>query len=178
MEPFSVGDFTYATNGYLIVRVDRLQSWGETESAPNVARLNWDHDSIGLWIDPPQAEDISPEACKPCKGTGKLSVCPECHGHGEVEAETDFNTYECDCATCNGSGKVDGGSHLCDDCLGSGEYLETKVPWRDGGITMKALRLASALPGIQFSTYGTAEEVVRIKFDGGVGLLMPRRNIN
>ncbi|WP_375191842.1 hypothetical protein [Marinobacter sp.] len=63
--------------------------------------------------------------CFRCGGSGKHSLkdCPECRGFGTAEAETDYNTYEVECRTCSGEGKVDcdNAGKDCELCGGSGK---------------------------------------------------------
>jgi hypothetical protein len=63
--------------------------------------------------------------CTECKGSGKHSTkdCPECDGLGTAEAETDYHTYQVECRTCYGDGKIDCGQtdQDCECCGGKGK---------------------------------------------------------
>lgn len=70
---------------------------------------------------------VEPTPCEECHGSGKSrrQTCPECDGDGEVEAETDYSTYDgLQCKTCDGEGWVLGCKSEIRDCVvcsGSGK---------------------------------------------------------
>jgi len=171
--PFSRMDHTYATDGKLIVRVPRLADVGERDNTPQVDNLGWNHAELADWTDAPELDQATVKRCSVCKGTGKTNICPECYGYGEVLTETSMNWYEVTCKTCVAAGKVAGGEDVCDYCAGTGKDVDTPVEWRSGHISALMLTRLSTLPGLQLSPYGEPTEVIRFKFDGGEGLVMP-----
>jgi len=67
--------------------------------------------------------------CDPGKKDSVFAECYECRGCGEVVFENDFNSYECDCKSCNGTGhkrirKCKYARHECPKCHGSGVWSE------------------------------------------------------
>lgn len=65
--------------------------------------------------------------CKPCNGTGsapntKPSICPDCHGHGQITANRGFMTFTQTCTTCQGKGSII--KYPCQACNGSGYTMD------------------------------------------------------
>ena len=61
--------------------------------------------------------------CKPCNGKGsqpgkKPTICPDCHGHGQVTANRGFMTFTQTCTTCRGKGSII--KYPCQTCNGAG----------------------------------------------------------
>ena len=173
-EPFSQGEFTYATDGWIAVKVPRIENVPENQFAPNMERLAWDHDSLKDWGNLPEysLEDAGP--CRQCGGKKFQQTCPECNGDGEVYAETGYNEYLCDCKTCGAEGTISAESgDTCDACAGTGKDLRTPVPWATGAINSLLLEKIRVLPGVQLSKKGDGFEAYRFRFDGGSGMIMP-----
>ena len=173
--PFSRGDYTYATDGRMIVRVPRLKDMPERDNAPKADHLGWNHSELSDWTNPPKIDLSGTEKCSLCKGSGKATVCPECDGEGEVVAETAMNEYEVTCKTCEGDGATAGGKDMCSSCDGTGLYIDNPVKYGSRYIGGLLLAKMSILPDLQFSHYGGIEDAVRFIFDGGEGLVMPFR---
>lgn len=89
-DPFSIGDFTYATDGRLAIRFPKLEAVGIVEGAPkNMVKL-WDE----VWGIPVPAWEsasmdgvtLSYEPCDYCGGKGyyglkrNKNICDECDG--------------------------------------------------------------------------------------------------
>lgn len=178
--PFSFGDYSYATNGHILVRVPRLADVPEWEALnEKVARLFEGLDFPALTaalVEIPDFPQPEPEPCPVCGGTGKISTCPECGGDGEVTFENDFHEYECDCLTCYGSGKVSGHESLCGDCNGTGKRKVTEmIEVGCTGFSSHYLNLMrERLPGVKIAPTGP-EKPNYFKWDGGDGFLMPMR---
>ena len=76
------------------------------------------------------------EACETCKSTGSASgrgpsVCPQCHGRGQIRYQQGFFSVARTCATCNGRGSII--SDPCQVCRGETRLtkeikLNVKVP--------------------------------------------------
>jgi len=64
--------------------------------------------------------------CQACKGTGakdgRLSICPECHGRGQIYYRQGFMTFSQTCPRCGGSGES--AQQKCGECGGSGYTLQ------------------------------------------------------
>lgn len=55
--PLSQGEWTFATNGIIAVRVPRLDAVGEAEFAPDCVKMfkkHWRKTQKHVWIDPPE----------------------------------------------------------------------------------------------------------------------------
>ncbi len=74
--PFSQGDWTYATNGRLLVRVPRLSDVPEYDDSPKDIQKNiFDaHLITGTWQPVPNdlPSLLEPKPCSECKGVGCL----------------------------------------------------------------------------------------------------------
>lgn len=178
--PFSVEEYTYFTDGHIAIRVPLIDGVGENPFAPDIKKLPfWDHESFDDFGALPEFSDEDATDCIGCGGAGEVFTCPECHGEGEVMAETTHNEYECECATCSGSGKYrNPGSRAlkCDDCDGTGKNESTPISFGITGISLRHLKKISTLPEIKVSPSTTDPfEAFRFIFDGGVGIVMPSR---
>ena len=74
------------------------------------------------------------ENCETCHGSGAAhgsspSVCPQCHGQGQVRFQQGFFTVARTCAQCRGTGRIV--SKPCQACRGAGRVT------RDRKITVK-----------------------------------------
>lgn len=142
--PFPAGAFWCATNGHVLA----LHAGDGTQLPDSVLKelparvpprlLEYAHEAAHQQFTPLAAlidglEQVEPEPCSECGGTGKSRrvTCPECNGDGEVDAETDYNTYYgLECKTCDGDGWVHGHKSEesdCEACGGSGNvYAKDK----------------------------------------------------
>jgi hypothetical protein len=86
MQPWSRGDFTWATDGHILVRVSRRANVPEVPKPPNTDQIMACHDGAEfaplpdvVWPDPPP-----PEKCNWCDGRGVYDndPCDSCHGTG------------------------------------------------------------------------------------------------
>lgn len=182
MEPFTDGEYTFATNGHIIVRVPKLSEI-TAEAQFDMNRIKFDHDQITNWREVPQG-NVEKKLCEDCKGAGRVHGCKECGGNGELEFETDYSTYYCSCDSCSGLGVCNpsggaAGSMLCDRCNGTG-YDKKGTPidvGRPGGYCISSIYLEkiAALPGAMYSPFGEEGDMFRFRFDGGLGAVMPMR---
>jgi hypothetical protein len=188
--PWSEGDYTYASNGHLLVRVPRREDVAEKIEAPNIAGTSL---GAGLdktpaeWVDVPRLV-VAPDDCPECKGTGKQYNCPECEGEGEVHLSTDWSDYgEETCETCGGNGQLSKDQWLrlmpkgsnpagenCYSCNGIGKKYEGKaVEVGKGLFTDTLLAQISILPKCKIGVVDKLSPAI-FRFEGGDGLLMPR----
>lgn len=187
--PFSIGDFTYASDGRIAVRVPRLESVGEVEGAPDTILKVFTENLIAfdqatLVPKPPQVADLS---CKACKRTGKVTLCETCGGEGYQECDLG---HDHDCEDCDGNGVIavhPGGEKdgiECPECDGLGKIPDTPQGLGTGviidgkvGVGLGYLRKLADLPLVRWSldhrTY--PEAPIPFWFDGGEGILMPMR---
>lgn len=114
--PYSIGDYTYATDGFIFVKVSRIAEFTENPKAPDTEKI--EYGEIKAWypvknIKPPKAID-----CEVCEGEGKNFTCPECSGCGTVWLSNAWSEYPgIKCNLCNGTGKID----FCEECNGTGK---------------------------------------------------------
>ena len=179
-KPFSFGNFSYASNGHLLVRVPRLDDCEEWEALnEKAARLFESFDMpvvLAALVDIPDFPQPEPEKCSVCKGVGKITRCPECEGKGYIEFETDYNDYEVDCETCHGHGSTIGDEQVCDCCNGTGiiKKVMKRVEIGCAGFSSHYLTMLKELPGIMIAPT-EPEKANYFKWDEGDGLLMPMR---
>jgi hypothetical protein len=177
--PFSFGDFTYATNGHILVRVPRRSDVPEWEALNEKTAVLFDEIDYtaanAALTEIPDFPQPEPVACKICKGSGKVSKCPECDGEGEVTVSNDWHDYECECLTCHGEGKVHGTDATCFACDGTGmKKVMKRVAMGCTGFSSHYLTMMKELPGMKISP--TSEIGPNyFKWGEGDGLLMPMR---
>jgi len=190
-EPWSYGEHSFATDGRIAVRTQRDQSVSGKElhrininSIIQEAESKPRHD----WATPPLAIGNTYK-CARCKGEGCVYECAECNGLGELTFQTSFNTYNIECESCCGRGRMIRDAWLntfgafhnlikfkleCDMCCGTGviaEYDRVKIH----GCTFagKYISLIGELPAAQISVSEDSIGISLFRFDGGVGALMP-----
>jgi len=91
-KPWSAGDWTYATNGVIMLRVKRLADVAECDKALNAAALFARTPPATDWFHVPTLERLPQNDCPKCDGSG-IAVCDLDHPH--------------DCDWCEMTGKVD-----------------------------------------------------------------------
>ena len=194
--PWSDQHYSYATNGFVLVRVERRADVPERDDAPDIRGVVGDYpiDSVGLRFCPmPEFERAPERPCTSCGGHGSVWNCPTCAGDGATTCPTCRHSHEC--TRCGGGGflrhadgVIDAGkSRRCTDCYGDG--LDMSGPARAAVpgvllpsralVSLRWLHRVSTLPGIAIDlAYRQRDELmapIRFRFDGGVGWLMPKR---
>ena len=125
------------------------------------------------------------------RGDEPAVQCPECEGDGWVEFETDWNQYDDqECKSCRGTGQIT--EHRYDTMKSYRAYMPDRIDencdqcnhgviWPMVGevingvkINVRFLDMIGKLPGAQLGLFGELD-VVRFRFDGGDGLVMPMR---
>lgn len=176
--PWSVGNHTVASNGWLLVRVSRLPDVSENNDAPDIRTLNFDTVS-GIWHSiPPEATWPKDPPCKECGGVGTILIadCKECGGDGEVAWDSGYHEYFAECRTCGGEGAIKGKGdpHECDKCDGAGKRPATICIGRVC-FSAKHLRLAMRLPNCEILIDAQRpKSPAKIRFAGGDGIIMPK----
>lgn len=151
--PFTKGDYTYATDGRIMVRVP-------ADAAP------FDPcDRADIPVEPPFVKLAEATFAKVEHGTlpllpgDKQEECDDCDGRG--------HEHECPNCECK-----------CDSCGGSGEQtVRPKISTEIAGCTIN-LRYALmmlALPGVEVAQNGKKGDPLLFRFDVGVGVVMPIR---
>lgn len=147
-QPFSRGDWTYATNGHILVRQPRRTDVPEVKNSPNPEKLFAAVD-VSLPSRPlPVFEFPTPErtTCLSCEGRGTEHDCPDC---------------QCECEICGGRG----------------ERVE-RITAGIGATSFSAKYIAmlAALPDIKVPAEPPIDAAMYFTFDGGDGLLMPMKS--
>ena len=150
--PFSLGEFTYATDGNILIRVDRLGNIAENPKAPDCERLFAEAIARAEpdWMDLPEFK-LKRDPCLTCKGTGYLKEGTKV----DIPCAKDFP-----------------GAFLCTDNCADGVVLSGYAKIDGVALASRYLDLIKDLPGIKISVFKPMKPV-RIKFDGGEGLIMP-----
>jgi hypothetical protein len=151
-KPFSIGEFTYATNGHLAIRIPRDASVEEIEYPPAIENqfLKFRQKAPMRPLKNPIPEEPKPQQIKydTCEGTGKEHDCPHC---------------KCGCEECDGSGWMQ-------------EFICESVQIGPRLLSVAAMRKIATLPQLMVDADSPGEmEAMSFKFDGGDGLLMPLR---
>lgn len=144
--PFSRGDFTYASDGVVIVRVARLADVAEISTAPAAESLPFADANAAFTKAPTTIElpAVKELECECCSGRGSQHDCPQC--------------------TCE-----------CEECGGHGQVLETvTVGIGPANFSAKHLKRILVLPNLQLGPLSFSDPVP-FRFDGGDGLIMPVR---
>jgi hypothetical protein len=149
-QPFSRGDFTYATNGHIMVRVPR-----RIDVSRDVV-LKVDPETILAGINETKFRplpnvtlpDDSTVACPSCNGSKHEHRCPDC---------------KCKCEYCDGAGLV---------------TEEISVSIGKAPFALRYVRMLIELPKIEVAKRVKLKPATPIlfRFDGGVGALMPMRS--
>jgi len=174
-EPFSQGNYTYASNGHMIIRVpfrpDIPEKKPDNLQLENLVFLNREEYTTEF----PKYK-TEKKKCSWCRGSGRTQICQECDGDGYVELENDFNQYSAECKTCRGEGETPGGPEKCSNCDGTGQAYVDKYDHVDIGdvrLGKKLLDKIKDLPGVRLGPVDGAErQQVAFCFDGGDGILM------
>lgn len=174
--PFVLGEFAYACNGHIAVRVSRDGldfSEIENEAVRKIGDM-FATSTRAEFADMPTLPEGIP--CKQCHGSKVLYECDDCDGAGEFE----HGMHDYDCKECEGSGQVSrrGSRQLpCNHCDGTGARNNQAVAVGVASYDRRYLEKIKDLPGLKFSpiAYEAKNNAGYFKFDGGEGLLMPMR---
>jgi hypothetical protein len=184
-KPFSIDGKAYATDVKILMRFDGVTdvdplSAGNLANTEMIARKIVGFCEAGNFVEGfmPFKVEIPPyPPCPMCLGVGKVAKeieCPECDGEGEVNIGKHW--YEC--KECDGTGNTDDDNKDaektidCEKCNGTGKGYHA-VDVDDRKFQAKYLEKILALPNIEYKLLDGEREMMRFKFDGGVGCLMP-----
>ena len=172
-KPIPHKGYLYATNGHVLVRVAAPEHAGALAEKPDFDAV------VGKYI---QAEGHAPlpplpagKKCKDCNGTGMvlMAECADCDGEGDFMHGT--HIYEC--KECDGAGRflsASGEKCECAGCYGHGIKAE-RIAIGQSGYDLRYLRWIAELPGARFAAGGAIDTAGHFIFDGGDGIVMPRK---
>jgi hypothetical protein len=183
--PMRLGDFDYATNGHILVRVPVVAG---AEVAPAVEKMTGHlstmfkciDDAEPAWRAMPVLDEV--KKCDCCHGARKLRIenCESCKGEGQFE----HFGYDYSCQHCESNGWLEvstGGKVVdCFMCHGRGHDTSQRMVLAQSSgpnpvpVNTGYLSWLAALPGVVVATQDN-ERALRFKFDGGHALLMPMR---
>ena len=172
--PFSVGDYSYATDGFIMVRMPRMAHIPERDDAPLVSFITIAPRNETWHKLTQEIPALTFTRCDNCDGTGDVAVCHECHGEKILLFNSSFNQYTIECLTCKGVGHLTGqrdGAISCDNCDGLGKYPDddARILLEPLGVfvALRELTLLDKLPNVRVAYL--SEDVVSFRFDGGDG---------
>jgi hypothetical protein len=178
--PYSQGEWTYATDGKILIRVPRLpeitnEKGPKSEPLFNEAMLR----PVTVWQSLPPFE-LGVENCEWCSGTGYMVECPkvlnapkcangeskECQIYNDDCLKSCLPTNKCaiPCEDCNGTGKVKDPGNI----IMAGSVDE------EVRVSAIYLDMIKDLPNVMIAPYDW-HSAIRFKFDGGEGLIMPMK---
>lgn len=181
-KPFVFQGKTYATDGYLLVRVEE-----ELEGVSPYSEFPFEaiQENFNKPLREPlnlkqfESEEIR-EQCNHCGGTGKVTTCPECEGSGEIELDSGYNFYSVECQTCGGTGEYSDpeGDETCENCDGEGTVSVRKLVTI--GVSNFDNRLLNKLiqnlpPDTEIAPAHEPMRAAVLRWTGGEGLIMPYR---
>ena len=172
--PFNRGEWTYATNWHIAVRVPKIDGIATLaeKHIPELEGLFKRTRSDNAFVALPPLPPL--EKCLMCNGTGTAYECPDCDGEGEFE----HGTHSYCCKECNGSGQVEYGStdvSACWHCGGTGVARYKPVKVGGSHFDLFYLHLIKGLPVAKFAPGAGRMDMARFVFDGGEGILMPMK---
>lgn len=182
-KPWSFGDYSYATDGHVAVRVPKIDSIPVVEKFQERTKQidGWINAEPGKWFDV-VFKQIELQQCIECSGHGYLRLCEECKGEGFVYFKTDYNDYSVTCRSCSGysvqpASKTNPASVPCEECDGSGKVypdLNETTATEYGGRKYNDILLSklSVFKNVKIKPMGKKDPAV-LQFDEGMGLLMP-----
>ena len=143
--PCSRGEWTYATDGHIAVRVPRIEVTIDTPKYyPPIETLPF-ADAETIFTPAPKIAipEIGSRECERCSGRGHQHDCPDC---------------KCECEGCGGTGQG---------------YERASVGIGTAVFDAKYIALILRLPNIQFASPPKEIEPMAFRFNGGDGVLMP-----
>lgn len=170
LKPFSDDHYTYASDGIIMIRVYRVEGYGESSLLNQSAKIFTEVLRSGERVIPPMTE-IPTMKCKLCKGRCTVRKCEACNGEGERLCDMQ---HMHDCEKCNSKGYRAGGDLDCWECDGSGSRVDiTYVYVGARKFNASMLNRIAVLPGVLMTTEGDPFSPSYFIFDGGDGVIAP-----
>jgi hypothetical protein len=193
-EPFNIGNYTYATDGALLIRIPKLEEITNELTNPSqlkiLTAINF-LENLTFNIEISQLITIE-QTCSACNGLGYYKNCPDCDASGNIEFESDSGIiYNVDCTMCDSTGYIDceeEDAQICENCNGKKvRMIIEDIPYDNILLNGKYLQIlkTSTLENVKFLSENDYKTVcidnmcppVPFKFDGGFGILMPKRKM-
>src|SRR6185436_2051933 len=155
-KPWSRGEFAYATNGHILIRVPRRPDVPENDKSPDIAAVIAKNPSDGV-------DFVRVAFNLPPARTGQIE-CPSCDGRG---VEHDCPECTCVCYQCKGEQLI------------SEEDGSIAVDVNGGPFAIRYCRMLAALPDIEVPAAVSISEdhgFMWFRFTGGDGMLMGMRS--
>ena len=185
-EPWSAGDYSYATDGYMVIRVPRIDGMPETKDAKQRTEQidDWLTNSVSSWFNVLPVKPVKLQKCDVCSGAGAVKYCPGCLGAGRRPIRNGHVDEWPTCQDCGGIGVVpavknDNPDEECEDCNGTGEVLpdyteKNTTIYGEGRFSNLLLAKLSGFSNVMIGPRD-AYDFALLKFDEGMGLIMPMR---
>ncbi len=174
-KPFSGGNYVYATDGRMALRVDKVRIEATYEAGEYGLKIDELIEKAAKDKPIDFKADFELIPCRNCRATGLNRKCPDCEGTGVVEC------CECgqdrDCPDCDGNGSGDG--EQCSDCGGLGKKLKDDHTVLIEGLKVQSkflCKIYQELKDVQLFADMGEYKMVYFKFDGGEGILLPLRS--
>jgi hypothetical protein len=179
---FLVDDYTYATNGMIIIRIKSYMGAILKNCLP-IDVVDWESISRVKKLEPIAKDEIlklRDENKCPCCDPNVLEMpgeCRECEGIDTVLLSNSFNTYEVECLSCGGMGDHPPlyPVNKCPGCQGTRARRRADYNLHGTNVALWLIVLAvENLNDVKFppGTY-KKNEPIPFLFDGGEGFLMP-----
>ena len=155
-QPFSLGDWTYASNGHIGIRVPRRADVPENDKAPaSIEDLFANAGKFAFHaLDVSNLGEERKIKCTTCRGLGYGEKCKRCNGEGHHDCDCEHCVENC--IDCDGDGLTFAGKDVapekrmsCGECDGTGFDLDERVAVFPNQLAMKVryLRMVLSLPG-------------------------------
>lgn len=178
LEPWSRGEYSFATDSRILIRVPRLDQIPENRDAPATDHLFAKFPHAGNWLSIPGLPEPQDEPCPECEGSGKESArCQACKGEGTTLCPT-CEDGDLKCRKCHGTGfdEENRGGTSCEHCDGSGKRpIRQSITVGNEVVDARYLRLIRDLPNVRIANGRKEACALTFVFDGGDGLIMPIR---
>ena len=188
--PWSFGDFSYAVNGHIAIKVARRDDVPEypdaSEALKVIAIIDGEPDHPFIPLPSYTMEKMTPVRCSICRGYGHVAKCDDCNGEGIHKCASDRCSHEHACPECDGHGEVpaskkDDDASPCGECIGSGFKKDESIINFGGevGIKAKYLAMIKDLAGFEIAIPDKRDDkAIAYRFDGGNGCVLPCRTSN
>ena len=189
--PWSVGEYTYATDGHGAVRVAKMEEASDFTNVPKYVEMAKKTDE---YVGKAHLAEVSVDCpakivgnCKRCDGTGRINECPECEGTGMAGWVGEYSgfEYEHDCQMCDGSGKLsakdaldDKLTDVCGSCDGTGKvdtYTVERIELGIGVLNPHVAHKYLQIKGVRVFDSIDDTSPVHVEFPGGSGVIMQCR---